>query len=371
MATTLFRVSWVGLDPSGALNAEGSRAVARARELDPQLAQAELARGVHMYYVERDFPGALAVMNSLRSRLPNDADLFQFIGFISRRVGNFQESIAAFEKAHELSPNDSNISYHLGVTRVASGNCDQGLRDIALAVAQAPDNTHALGVQLQCAWLRGDLAQAAGYIAAATSDSPGVEGLKGVQLLIQRDYPAAAKQLQAAIARAGDVQIDFSLSGYVPARVDWQLQLALAQQRMGDEAAARASYQQVRTEALAALAKKPESNYVEAGWRSALGLALAGLGERAAAAEQARLIEPLVPESVDRLEGTAWTYYRARIYALNGDAAHALPLIRHLVDTSDEASVFGTGNMRVEPYWDTIRDDAGFQALLAAPAKAP
>ena len=352
------------------MNVEGAKALARAHALAPELPQAELARGVHMYYVERDFPGALAVMNSLTRKLPNDSDLFQFIGFLSRRVGRFPESIAAFERARDLSPNDANIGYHLGVTRISTGDCDQGLRDITVALAQAPDNSHALGTQLQCAWIRGDLAQAAAFVAAAKSDSPGTQGLRGVQLLVQRDYPAAVKQLQEAIARAGDLQIDFSLSGYVPARVDWQLQMALAQQRMGDDAAAQAIYRQVKAEAIAALAKKPDNNYVEAAWRSALGLSLAGLGEHKAATEQARLIEPLVPESKDRLEGPAWTYYRARIYALNGDAARALPLLRHLAETLDSASVFGVGNMRVEPYWDSIRDDPGFKALLANPRAA-
>jgi TolB-like protein len=370
LATITFRVTWIGLDPNGALAAEGTRALAQARALAPELPQAELARGVHLYYVERDFPAALAVMQSLRPKLPNDADLLQYIGFISRRVGGFQEAIAAFEKARELSPNDSNISYHLGTTRIATGDCAQGLRDVAVAVAQAPDNTHALGTQLQCAWISGDLAQAAAHIAAARSDSPGVEGLRGVQLLVQRDYPAAAKQLQAAIARAGDVQIDFAFSGYVPARVDWQLQLALAQQRMGEVAAAQATYQRVKAEAQAALATSPDSNYVEAAWRSALGLALAGLGEREAAIAQTRLIGQLVPEEVDRLEGPAWTYYIARIHALNGDAGRALPLLRHLLETQDRASVFGTGNMRVEPYWDGIREDPGFKSLLANPPEA-
>jgi TolB-like protein/Flp pilus assembly protein TadD len=367
MATSMFRVAWVGLDPSGKLNAEATRALTRARALSPDLPQVELARGVHMYYVERDFPGALAVMNSLRARLPNDADLLRFIGYLSRRVGDFPASIAAFAKARELSPNDAEISYHLGVTRIASGDCDQGLRDIDIAVAQAPDNTHALGVQLQCAWLRGDLAQAAAFVAAAKSNVPGVQGLKGVQLLIQRDYPAAMAQLQQAIARAGDEQIDFSLSGYVPARVDWQLNMALAQQRMGDAAAAQGTYQRVKAEATAALATRPDSSYVEAAWRSALGLALAGLGEHEAATAQERLLEPLVPESVDHLEGPAWTYYRARIHALNGDAARALPLVRHLLEMQDRASVFGIGNLRVEPYWDAIREDPGFKALLANP----
>ena len=139
--------------------------------------------------------------------------MFLFIGYLSRRVGRFPESIAAFERARDLSPNDANIGYHLGVTRISTGDCDQGLRDITVALAQAPDNSHALGVQLQCAWIRGDLAQAASFVAAAKSDSPGTQGLRGVQLLVQRDYPAAVKQLREAIVRAGDLQIDFSLNG--------------------------------------------------------------------------------------------------------------------------------------------------------------
>ena len=40
---------------------------------------------------------------------------------------------------------------------------------------------------------------------------------------------------------------------------------------------------------------------------------------------------------------------------------------RHLIETQDRASVFGAGNIRIEPYWDAIRDDPGFKALLAKP----
>ena len=371
LSIIMYRGAWVGLGPSDEWNAEATRAMARARELQPDLPQAEMARGVHMYYLERDFPGALEVMNSLTGKLPNDADLYLFIGYLSRRVGRWPESIAAFERARELSPNDANIAYHLGVTRVATGDCDQGLRDIAVAVAQAPDNTHALGTQLQCAWIRGDKAQAAAFIAAAKPDAPGFAGLKGGQLLIERDYPAAATQLQAAIAGAGDVQNDFSMGGYIPARVDWQLQLALVRERQGDAGAAQAIYRQVKAEAREALRTKPKSSYVEAAWRSALGLALAGLGDRDAATAQTQLLEQLVPESVDHLEGPAWTYYIARIHALNGDADRALPVLRHLVDMHAKASVFDVGNLRIEPYWDGLREDPRFQALVDSKGKAP
>jgi TolB-like protein len=368
LARELFRISWVGLDPSGQLLAEGEQALARASALAPDSPQVEESRGVHMYYVQRDFPAALAVMDGLKAALPNDADVWMWAGYLGRRVGRFEESLADFDRARSLSPNDANITYHLAVTAVASGDCERGLRELDAALALSGDNTHALAMKLQCAWSSGDLARASTYLAAANAGEPAVQGLHGTQLLYQRDYAAASKQLQAAIAGAGDTLIDAFLNGYVPARLDWTLQLALAQQRMGADREAAANYRQVKADATKALAAKPGSPYVEAAWRSVLGQAQAGLGEREAAAAQAQRMGLLVPESVDSLEGPGWTYYKARILALNGDAANTVPLLRHLVQT--RAAQLSAQNLRIDPAWDAIRDDAAFKALLAAPPRA-
>jgi TolB-like protein len=367
LAQESFRTTWIGLDNTGELRAEGEQALARASELAPGATPVELARGVHMYYIERDFAGALAIMNSLKPKLPNDADVWMWAGYLSRRLGLWPESIADFERARDLSPNDANIAYHFGVTYVSSGDCDRGLRELDASLALAPDNTHALAMKLQCAWARGDLAQANTYLAAADAASPAVQGLHGTQLLYEHDYAAAAQELQRAIAAVGDRSIDASMAGYLPARVEWQLFLALSQQRLGATAKAQAGYRQVQAEATAALAAKPANRYVETGWHLALGIAQAGLGEREAAAEQGRIAVALVPESADRLEGPAWTIYQARIYALNGDAGNAVPLLRHILQTP--ASQMSAQNLRFEPFWDALRRDPGFQALLeAAPA---
>lgn len=152
------------------------------------------------------------------------------------------------------------------------------------------------------------------------------------------------------------------MNGYLPARVEWQLLLALAQQRLGQTAQARASNEHAKSEALAALAGKPDNRYVETGWHLTLGLAQAGLGERDAAAEQGRIAVALVPESADHLEGPGWALYQARIYALNGDAAQAVPLLHHL--TQIPISLVTAPSLRLDPVWDPIRKDPGFQALL-------
>jgi TolB-like protein len=368
LARESFRVSWVGYDTTGAHVAEGEAALRRAEQLAPGLPQVEEARGVHMYYIKRDFAGALAVMEALKARLPNDADIWMWAGYLSRRVGRFEDSLANFERARSLSPNDANIAYHLAATAIASGNCPLGLRALDAALAIAGENTHAVAMKLQCAWSAGDLARASAYLASADGRDAGVQGLQGTQLLYQRDYAAAAAQLQRAIDGAGDRVVDAFLNGYVPARNDWALNLAIAQRRMGDEAAAIANFTRVKADASRAVAGKLDSPYVEAAWRAVYGQALAGLGERRAAAEQARIVGALVPESVDQLEGPGWTYYKARILALNGDAAAAVPLLRHLLQT--RAAMLSVHNLHLDPVFDPIREDAAFKALLANPPRS-
>ena len=368
LARECFRIGWVGLDPSGALQAEGVQALARSTELAPDSPQTAIARGVYMYYVKRDFAGALAIMDSLKPALGNDYNVWMWAGYLSRRVGKFQESLADFQRAHELSPNDGNIAYHLAVTTIVGGDCKRGVRALDAALALAPDNTHAIAMKMQCAWFEGDVPRAATYLQAADARLPVVQGLQGVQLLMQRDFPAAAAQLRRASAGDDDTLIDAFFAGYLPARVEYQLQLALAERRGGNLAQAQAMYRQVKAEATTALAAKPDSRYVETGWHAALGLALAGLGEHDAANAQGRQVLALVPESADRLEGPGWTYYSARIFALNGDAATALPVLRHLLGMT--TALVSAENLRFDPAWDDIRNDPGFKTLLAAPAAA-
>jgi TolB-like protein len=369
LARECFRTGWVGLDPSGALQAEGVAALARSTELAPDSPQTAMARGVYRYYVQRDFAGALAIMDSLKPTLSNDYNVWMWAGYLSRRVGQFQASLVDFERAHELSPNDGNIAYHLAVTTIVSGDCKQGVRALDAALALAPDNTHAIAMKLQCAWFEGDLPRAAGYLRTADARLPVVQGLQGVQLLMQRDFAAAAKQLRRASAGDDDTLIDAYFDGFLPARLEFRLQLALAEQRGGHLAPAQAIYREVEAEASKALATKPDNRYVETGWHAALGLAQAGLGERAAATAQARQVMELVPESADHLEGPGWTYYSARILALNGDAAGTLPVLRHLLGMT--TALVSVENLRFDPAWDDIRGDPAFKALLAAPAKAP
>ena len=53
----------------------------------------------------------------------------------------------------------------------------------------------------------------------------------------------------------------------------------------------------------------------------------------------------------------------AQVYAMNGDAARAVPLLAHLVET--DGSNTTRAMLRIDPVWDPIRDDAGFKTLVS------
>jgi len=65
----------------------------------------------------------------------------------------------------------------------------------------------------------------------------------------------------------------------------------------------------------------------------------------------------LVPEASDLLEGPTWQEYLAKVYAINGDAAHALPLAEHLLKTN--GNTLTSAMLKLDPVWDPIREDPG------------
>ena len=192
--------------------------------------------------------------------------------------------------------------------------------------------------------------------------------LRPWQALLQRDFKAAAPLFADAIVRATarpqpNYQSEYFVAAYLPVTIGWQLQQAFCEKRSGATEAAHALYATVQKNAQAALAKQEVNPNLEAAWHVTLALADAGLGERDNAVAEAQRAVDLIPESNDRFEGPYWQDYLAQVYAINGDAAHAVPIVAHLVDTNGSTTT--RAMLKNDPVWDSIRDDAAFKALLS------
>ena len=93
-------------------------------------------------------------------------------------------------------------------------------------------------------------------------------------------------------------------------------------------------------------------------------LANAGLGNAAAAVSEGQKGMELQPSTEDPFEGPNREEQMAQIYALLGDADHAIPILQRLVHTSAYTEIVPT-LLRLDPIWDPIRNDPRFQELVA------
>ena len=359
------RAYWFGFDATES-NLELTRAALdHVAALAPESPQVERAKAAYLYFVKRDFPGALALMQPVQRGLPNDARTWFFTALIERRAGAFDESVAHLKKAQSLDPQDEYVVYELPNTALARHRFEEV---VSLLQVDAKNNREGMWeLKLFAEWNIGGLDAAERFLAPLQSSAPALTGMRATQKLYRRDYAAAAALFAEAISDTQattrqNEQSEFFMAAYLPARIGWQLRQAQCEAVSGNAGKAAALYGEVRKLAQTGLATQQVNANIEAAWHATLALAQAGLGERAAAIAEATRATQLVPESVDVYEGPYWLDYLAIVYAINADAAHAVPLIRHLVDTP--GSMTTRAMLAIDPVWDPIRADAAFKALL-------
>src|SRR4029079_14813827 len=79
----------------------------RALQLQPDLAEAHLALGFSYYYGDNNYEAALREFEIAQRALPNESEIYLYIGAIQRRQGKWAESTANLEKAVSLNPKDA------------------------------------------------------------------------------------------------------------------------------------------------------------------------------------------------------------------------------------------------------------------------
>ena len=129
-----------GFDHTPARVALAEKALRAASQLRPDAGETHLARANHLYFAYRDYDGALAELEIVRSRMPNSPRIFELTGYIARRRGAREEGVRNLERAVELDPRNFFTLQQLAISYHALRRYDQEIATLDRGLSIKPDD---------------------------------------------------------------------------------------------------------------------------------------------------------------------------------------------------------------------------------------
>jgi TolB-like protein/Tfp pilus assembly protein PilF len=324
--------------------------------LAPQLGEAWLAQGAYRSRVLRDFTSALQAYREAEKRLPNSALVNEYMVYVECRLGHWKDAEAHLSKATELDPRNvrlctraaQDVFQALGRFREAEAALDRALKI-------SPKNEYAITAKTELLQFEGRLEEAAKELEHIPNDSTDnyVLLIRATQALLEHNFDLAiswTKKVTNSVKPEQSLSDQdiyaFMLQGY-------------CQQWGGRSEEARTTFERlIRSMAPGAgFVMQPRSET-----RSLLALAYAGVGDKQNALEQAR--QAVADNADDAVIAPIAEANRAKTLAQLGEVDAAIDALPHLLEVPGGIH---PGELRYSLYWDPLRKETRFEALLKNP----
>jgi TolB-like protein/Tfp pilus assembly protein PilF len=329
----------------------------RALQLQPDLPEAHLALGSSYYYGDNNYDAALQEFEVAQRGLPNESEVYLSLAAIQRRQGKWVESTANFEKAVSLNPKDvwplQNLTFNYQMLR----NFDKANATIDRALALDPTALEPLEVKSKLAIAeKGDFSVAEKAFAAVKS-IPMSNDQKLSTASMRADTFLLERKPNEALQEAENLPDDL-LAGIPGALGGKYYVIGFARKTLQDNAGARTAFEKARGAIEEQLKRSPDV----ADLHIQLAKVLAQLNQKDSALAEARRASELQPESKDAFGGPEINEGVAQVYAILGENGRAIEILDELLSRPSAVTVQG---LKINPTWDPLRNDPGFQALLS------
>jgi TolB-like protein/class 3 adenylate cyclase/Tfp pilus assembly protein PilF len=346
------------LQPTVALREEARQAAETALSLQPNLGEAVLAKGYYHYACLKDYGTAVRYFEEARRFLPNDSRIPEFLAYVARRRGQWDQSEGYFNDAERLDPRNATLVVQHVLSYAFLRRFPEALRKLEQVLNITPDDIDTLAQKAAIAQAEGDLPRAAALLAPLrpAADLTGALETQVYQGILERRPAPIMPRLKEILANP-DPALGF-LNGELRFFLGW------AQEVAGDHAAAQETWRQARSELESFLKEQPE-NFILIG---DLALTSMGLRDRAAALALAERAIAANPIEKDAVFGPISIEILARVAAQMGEPDRAIAALQKLLSIP-YGSTFAANVpltpalLRLDPMFDPLRNDPRFQKL--------
>jgi serine/threonine-protein kinase len=336
---------------------EVKKAADRALTLAPDLAEAHIALGIFYYYGVFQYDPALTEFKRALELQPNNVRALSYVASIHLRQGQLEQSLSELKKCEELDPRDPTISNSIGGIYLNLRVWDEAKRAGLHSLALDPHNVGGMHTVF-FSYLNGtgDIKEAGSILQRFPQETgswgyiPGgfiaIINLGPYLSVVERDFGAAFKAWGDESSNPTANRLRLSARAVIH---------VLA----GDAAEAQPEMERARYQVEAKISEQSDDadSMIQLAW---INLAL---NRNAEAARLARQAVQLVPLEKDSQAGAFILAAYAEIQARAGQPAEAVKTLQRLLSMP---AGFHTSieRLKIDPVWDPIRNDPGFQQLL-------
>lgn len=330
--------------------ARAKQAMERALAIDPQLPEAQLARGLHAIYVAQDLDRAVADLGMVVQSRPSSAEAHSTLGYALRRKGRMEKALEHHVRAWDLDP----LNRAYGETPITTL---LGLRRFPDAIEQARLHSRRFPNDPD------------GYFARARIEMYLQHNAEPLRAAL-RDYnhlldPVYLEAIKAEIARAEGRFLDAArLWEAMPTEdpLSRGERLGFLYLAAGDASRAEQSFAGAERHALGLL--KSEPGHVDL---RELAVVQSMLGKHAAAQATIEKARALSPEERDALNGPTVSFARAVVLVRSGRAKEGYAEVTRLLQVPFGAPVDFFQDP--DPVRLLLKDDPRFDELLNRPPR--
>jgi TolB-like protein len=336
---------------------EAGRLAKQALTLAPGLAEAHVAVGLFHYYGFHEYEPALTEFQRAIELRPNYSLPLQFVAFVHRRQGKWDQTLNELKRSIEQDPRDPYVQGGLAETYIFLRRWKDAEKAARPVLTIDPHEATGMRMLLLSSWNQTGSTQETLELLATfppedlllpnTGSYDMVIGTRGETFVLGRDFKAALKAWETGMAASTSERQRFAAK-------------ATIRFLSGDVTGAQAEAAKARELLEARLREYPQ----ELRTLRALGWVYLALNRNADAINIAQKAVKLLPPEKDALLGAGNLAAFAEIQAQTGAAAEAVKILRRLLSIPAGETV-SIARLKIDPVWDPIRNDPGFQQLLA------